>query len=196
VAPGVWVDYTRRPTASAHPADVRAASGLPRWRRREMLAGRALLRALLADVAPAAAGAELVPAVNGKPVLGGWPRVGVSVSHDRDAVAAAVALDRPVGVDVQLPPDRISDLVIRRCLRERAADLIALPPANRATEFAWVWSVQESCVKADGSGMSGRPWAIDVPLRPRSGWWRDLTWIALRDHTDVPVSCAFGEPTC
>lgn len=196
IATGVWTDYTHRAVVSEHPDDQRAVTGLPRWRQRELLAARGLLRALLAEVAAEAAGACLVRMASGKPTLDGWPQVGISVSHDGDVVAAAVALGRSVGVDVQLPPERVSDRVVRRCLRERTSDLDALPPAVRAAEFAWVWSVQESCVKADGSGMSGRPWAIDVPVQPHAGRWRELTWVALRDHTNVPMSCAFGEPTC
>jgi 4'-phosphopantetheinyl transferase len=155
-----------------------------------------VLRDLLSTVAPAAADAELVVTAGGKPALAGWPEIGVSVSHDGDAVAAAVAVNGVVGVDVQLPSERISDRVLRRCLRERASELETLPPAQRATELAWVWSVQEACVKADGSGMSGRPWAIDVPIRPRSGRWGRLRWLALRDHVETPVSCAFGGPPC
>jgi len=103
---------------------------------------------------------------------------------------------RRVGVDVQLPPPEVSDGLLRRCLRDRAGELTALPQAVRAREFAWVWSVQEACVKADGTGIAGRPWSIDVPVRPRSGRWRDLTWLSLRDHSGIPLSCAFGESLC
>jgi len=190
------VAYGKRPAESTYSGDICATTGLPQWRQWEMLAARGLLRALLAKVAPASAEADLVPAANGKPMLDGWPRVGVSLSHDIDVIAAAVGVGCHVGVDIQLPPDQLSDRIIYRCMRICAPDLLALTAAERATEFAWMWSVQEACVKCDGSGISGRPWTIDVPLRPRAGRWRDLTWITLRDHTDLPVSCAFGGPLC
>jgi 4'-phosphopantetheinyl transferase len=196
VAADVWVDWATRPATSRHPADRRTAAALPPWRAQETLAGRWLLRTLLARLLPTAAQAPLVAVGNGRPVLSGWPRVGVSVSHDGGVVAAAVSLDRPVGVDVQLPPEQLSDRLARRCLRGRTADLHRVPPTLRTTEFAWVWSVQEACVKARGTGLAGRPWSIDVPVRPTTGRWRELTWVALRDHTDIPISCAFGERPC
>ncbi|MYS21919.1 4'-phosphopantetheinyl transferase superfamily protein [Streptomyces sp. SID4948] len=173
-----------------------AVSGRPLWRQRETLAGRGLLRALLAELLPWAAAAPIVRDGAGRPALAGLPEVGISLSHDGGTVAAAVAPGRRVGVDVQLPPDEVSDGMLRRCLHERAGQVAALPPAARLHEFAWIWSVQEACVKAEGTGIAGRPWAIDVPVRPRHGRWRDLTWMSLRDRTSTPVSCAFGDLLC
>lgn len=196
VSDGVWVGCTGAPQASGHPEDRRAAAGLPPWRHEEFLGARGLLRRMLARYAPDAADAPLARHPSGRPALAGRPDIGVSLSHDEGFVAAAVALDRPVGVDVQRPPDAVGDRLLRRCLGPRAADLADLPAAHRATEFAWVWTVQESCVKAEGTGLAGRPWAISVPVRPRRGRWRDVTWVSLRDHTDMPVSCAFGEAPC
>lgn len=196
VAPGVWVAHTRRPPPSGHPDDLAACADLPPWRQRDRLNARGLLRALLADVAPTAADAPLITAANGKPSLQGWSDIGVSMSHDGDVVAAAIALGRAVGVDVQLPPAEVGERMVRRCLRERFDDFARLPPEARATEFAWIWSVQEACVKVDGSGITGRPWAIDVPVRPLTGSWGSMTWVALRDHSDSPVSCAYGGALC
>jgi 4'-phosphopantetheinyl transferase len=191
VADGVWVAAEHRPAPSTTPADL-AFTGLPAWRRRERLAARGLLRALLARMAPEAADAPLVASAGGQPALAGFPEIGVSLSHDGEVAAAAVAVGRAVGVDVQLPPVPLSERMVRRCLRDRAADLHALPAAERAVELAWVWSVQEACVKAEGTGLAGRPWAIDVPIRAQAGRARALRWVALRGHSEVPVSCAFG----
>lgn len=196
IASATWVDFGRDVEQSTHPADLGQALGLPQWRRLEMLTARGLLRALLAEIAPACADAELVPGANGKPVLVGWPQVGVSWSHDSDAVAVAVSMGRQVGVDIQLPVEQPDERMVRRCLRDRAAELLSLPAAEQALEFAWVWSVQEACVKCDGSGISGRPWAIDVPLRPQGGMWRAIYWTTLRHHTELPISCALGEALC
>ncbi|MEU6546988.1 4'-phosphopantetheinyl transferase superfamily protein [Streptomyces sp. NPDC046859] len=200
-APGVWVAWARAAAPSAHPADLADVSGRPRWRRRQSLAARGLLRALLAEVCSGTEDVPLTAGARGRPVLEGLPGLGVSLSHDGagdasggDLVAAAVAPGRRVGVDVQLPPG--PDLppgLVRRCLRERAAELSELPADRRALEFAWVWTVQEACVKADGTGIAGRPWSLDIPVRPSTGTLGDLTWIALRHLSVHPVSCAFGE---
>ncbi|MET9254024.1 4'-phosphopantetheinyl transferase superfamily protein [Streptomyces sp. NPDC003717] len=200
-APGVWVAWARSAAPSTHPADLADVGGRPPWQRRQSLAARGLLRALLAEVRPGAEDVPLAAGPHGRPVLAGLDGVGVSLSHDGaddaaggDLVAAAVAPGRRVGVDVQLPhgPGPSPGLA-RRCLRERTADLDRLPAGRRALEFAWVWTVQEACVKADGTGIAGRPWSLDIPVRPRTGTQGDLTWIALRHLSVHPVSCAFGD---
>jgi 4'-phosphopantetheinyl transferase len=194
VADGVWAAAGYRTAPSRHPGDLAATAGSAPWRQRQRLAARGVLRALLARVAPEAAEADLVAAPDAKPVLAGFPDLGVSLSHDGGFVAAAVAPGRRVGVDVAVPRHPPSERMLRRCLREHAARLDGLPPAERAVELAWVWSVQEACVKADGTGIGGRPWAIDVPPRPETGRACGLDWVALRGRTEVPVSCAFGGP--
>lgn len=196
IGPAAWVDFALDSNQSTHPADLAQVSGEPSWRRAEMLTARGLLRSLLKEVAPACADARLGIGISGKPFLVGWSKVGVSWSHDGDAVAVAVSLGREVGVDVQLPIQDPSELVLRRCLRERLDEMLSLPDAERALEFAWIWSVQEACVKCDGSGISGRPWEIDVPLRPQTGEWRSISWRTLRHKTSLPVSCALGEVLC
>lgn len=193
---GVWIGWSRSPAGSSLPADRSSAQGLPVWRQRERLAARGLLRTMLARHAPRASAAPVTARPGGQPALVGWPELGISLSHDADLVAVAVAPGHRVGVDIQLPPEQAPAGMLRRCLRLRPDALAALSPAARARELAWVWSVQEACVKADGTGISGRPWAIDVPVRPRRGRWRDLTWFSLREYSDTPVSCAFGDPPC
>lgn len=200
-APGVWVAWARAATPSTHPADLADMSGRPQWHRRQSLAARGLLRALLTDVCAGTEDIPLTADARGRPLLEGLPGLGVSLSHDGaddasggDLVAAAVAPGRRVGVDVQLPPDPDAPPgLVRRCLRDRAAELSPLPAARRALEFAWVWTVQEACVKADGTGIAGRPWSLDIPVRPSTGTAGDLTWIALRHLSVHPVSCAFGD---
>ncbi|MEU3255128.1 4'-phosphopantetheinyl transferase superfamily protein [Streptomyces sp. NPDC006997] len=195
VAPGVWVaqgsrDHWRH--AAPHPRDLARAAALPEWRAAEFLAGRALLRHLLRATVPELAGVPVVAGERGGPLLAGAPDTGVSVSHDGDAVAAAVAPGRRVGVDVQLPPDRPSEALLRRCLGARADAVRELPEARRAVELAWVWTVQESCVKAAGTGLSGRPWTIDVRPGALRGRWREYEWTSLRPLSRTPLSCAFS----
>ncbi|MGW5650289.1 4'-phosphopantetheinyl transferase superfamily protein [Streptomyces humi] len=174
-----------------HQDDLDQAAGFPPWRAAEFLAGRATLRRLIREVRPDLADSAVRPDARGRPGLVGHPDVGVSISHDGGLSAAALAPGRRVGVDVQLPPDEPSDGMLRRLLREHAAPLEWLPAPERARELAWVWTVQESCVKAAGTGLAGRPWAIAVPPGRRYGRWGRYRWASLRDTSPVPLSCAF-----
>ncbi len=193
VADRLWVaTATEEGTApSTHRDDLRRAQRMPGWRAREFLTGRALLRELLATVRPALAGADVVADRRGKPWLRGHPGIGISVSHSDGALAAGVAVGGALGVDLQRPGARVGASFARRLLGEHAEWIAALPPARAAEEVTWVWTVQEACVKATGAGFADRPWTIDVPPGARSGRWRDYRWMALRDHSTTPLSCAF-----
>lgn len=193
--PGVWIAYralagTRTP---AHPADAAAAVKMAPARAREFLAGRALLRALLITVRPEAARLEVRAGINGKPALPQAPRIGISISHDGGHVAAAVASGRQIGVDLQMPPRKASDAMVRRCAARHTRQLFLLGPAARAREFAWIWSVQEACVKATGSGLAGRPWTVEVAPGSTTGQTGDIRWRALRRMTPYPLSYAWRE---
>jgi 4'-phosphopantetheinyl transferase len=179
--------------ARPHPSDAMLAETMAGWRAREFLAARGLLRDLLAEIEPAASGANVVLGTNGQPGMAGWPELGVSVSHDGGSVAACVGLGRSVGVDVQRPPDRLNEAMVRRCLRCHAESLSSLQVAERALEFAWVWTAQEACVKAEGTGLAGCPWTIDVPPRHTTGSWRGFRWRSLRELSEIPLSCAWQE---
>ncbi|MEV7425377.1 4'-phosphopantetheinyl transferase superfamily protein [Streptomyces sp. NPDC091212] len=194
-APGVWVALGNRAEwlgVRPHPHERASTGVLPAWRTEEFLASRALLRHVLRIVMPELAGAAVRNDRNGRPVLDGHPGTGISISHDGEALAVAVAPHRQVGVDVQIPPDTVSDGLLRRCLRARAPEVAALPESARATELAWVWTVQEACVKAEGTGLSGRPWAIDIEPAAARGRWGDYRWISLRTLSGTPLSCAFS----
>jgi 4'-phosphopantetheinyl transferase len=177
--------------APVAPTDRAVTDASPRTRRSERLAARALLRRLLAEVAGGeAAAAPLAADARGRPFVAGYPDLGVSLSHSGGWVAAAVLADGGVGVDVQVPllP---SDRLLRRCCGSDAARLVRLSERRRSAEFAWIWSVQEACVKVSGVGISGLPWTIPVRVGQRAGRWRDITWLALRDQLPVSWSCAF-----
>ncbi|MEU3574635.1 4'-phosphopantetheinyl transferase superfamily protein [Kitasatospora sp. NPDC036755] len=196
-ADGVWTaDGPLDHWAAVAPdrADLDAARALAPRRAEEFLAGRALLRRLLTALLPELATSPVVREPRGRPVLAAAPGVGISVSHDGDRVAAAVAPGRRVGVDLQQVPDEVSSRLLRRCLRERAAALAPWPAGRRAAELAWVWTVQEACVKAEGTGLAGLPWRIDVPVGAERGRWRGLRWISLRGRSAVPLSCAYSDP--
>ena len=196
--PDVWVlTGPRHRWHTARPAsdDVAAVEGLPPWRAMERLAGRAALRELLCLATPDLVASPVRTDRRGKPWLADHPEVGVSISHDGETVAAAVALHVPVGVDVQHAPRRPSEGMLHRCLGRHLQSLGHLRPEQRARELAWVWSAQEACVKATGSGLSGRPWSIDIPPGRGQGRWREYKWVSFRDQSETPLSCAFVDPT-
>jgi 4'-phosphopantetheinyl transferase len=174
-------------------ADMRSAARLTPWRIPEHLAVRTLLRRLLGEVADASvAGSPLAARPSGQPFLAERPEIGVSLSHTDGWVAAAVHLCGAVGVDVQAPVSPGERLAQRCCTPSARQALSRLPKPDRDTEFAWIWSVQEACVKAAGLGVAGLPWTISVEVGQRTGRWRDVRWRALRHSWPVPVSCAHG----
>lgn len=173
--------------------DMDGAARLPAWRVAERTAARRLLRRLLhAELGPGLAAARIAARPGGQPYLIGRPDIGISLSHTHGRVAAAIGVGLDVGVDVQ-QPEPVSDALLRRCcLRHVRAELAALPDAARELEFAWIWSVQEACVKADGSGLSGRPWSIPVNCGERGDEWNGYRWLSLRADSAVPLSVAYG----
>lgn len=158
----------------------------------QRLAARALLRQLLAEVVgPAAARSPIAARERGQPYLTARPEVGVSLSRSGAWVAAAVRRSGRVGVDVQVPV-ALDDRMVRRCCTPPARAAVRRLPADRAAaELAWIWSVQEACVKATGDGIAGRPWTVPVGVGQRTGRWNTVRWQMLRDAAwPVPVSVA------
>ncbi|MYT75250.1 MULTISPECIES: 4-phosphopantetheinyl transferase [unclassified Streptomyces] len=194
-APDVWVATGQLGPwlrAAADPDDRAVAAALPRRRTAEFLAGRALLRHLLRLTVPERASTPIRADAKGRPVLDGDPDTGISVSHDGPAIAVAVARGRRVGVDVQLPVTDVPDSLLRRCLGRHTEDVMPLCERRRGVELAWVWTAQEACVKAAGTGLAGSPWSINIPPGSRAGRWDGYRWISLRDRSPTPLSCAFS----
>ena len=127
----------------------------------------------------------------GQPFLPERPELAVSLSADGDWLAAAIGIGAPVGIDVQCP-QRVSAGRLRRCGSPAARiALAALPDAERDREYARIWTVQEACVKAAGSGLAGRPWRIPVEVAQLHGRWRGYRWVSLA-RFGVPVGLARG----
>ncbi|MFD9404422.1 4'-phosphopantetheinyl transferase family protein [Streptomyces sp. NPDC060011] len=190
----VWVQPAAGVPASTHRDDLRRAAALPHWRADRFLRGRGLLRQLLHATAPHLTDADVAPDQRGQPQLAGYPQAGVSISHSEGHLACALAVGRPIGVDVQHPARSVGAGLAHRLLRAHAPGVLALPPGEAADAVAWVWTAQEACVKAAGSGLAGRPWSIDVKPGARCGRWGAYRWISLREYSDTPLSCAFGTP--
>jgi 4'-phosphopantetheinyl transferase len=153
---------------------VRADAGR-RW-----AAARGILRALLgayADVAPAAL--RFAEGPHGKPRIASWScgtlggqRLRFNVSHSGDVALYAVALEREVGIDVELPHRAVDHVAIaRRIFGEREAERLAgLDPAVREREFLRAWVRYEAVVKCRGTGIGG---AVD-PSAAAEPWVREL----------------------
>ncbi|WP_217249609.1 4'-phosphopantetheinyl transferase superfamily protein [Streptomyces sp. AC602_WCS936] len=179
------------------PEELRTAATMASWRAREHLVGRALLRDLLVgSLGEEGARSPLVPEPNGRPRLSASPATGVSVSHSGPYAAAAIGVGLDVGVDVQIPRAPSSGMLHRCCLPRTAARLAKMPLDRAARAFAEVWSVQEACVKAHGTGLSGAPWRVPVePGQSAGAWgslrWQRLPWPTAADARD-PAALAFA----
>ncbi|MEV5149960.1 4'-phosphopantetheinyl transferase superfamily protein, partial [Streptomyces sp. NPDC052727] len=143
--------------------------------------------------------APVVPEPAGRPRLPGSPDTGVSISHSGPYVAAAVATGLDVGVDAQVPRPPSATLLRRCCTSGTAARLANLPPERAALAFARIWTVQEACVKARGTGLSGAPWRVRAGPDGQAGTWGALRWRRPPWHDaagtePVALACAFGPP--
>jgi phosphopantetheinyl transferase/thioesterase domain-containing protein len=180
--------------APATDSDALACQRLPASRRTESRAARALLRSLLADgLGTDVAAAPIAARESGQPYLPERPDLAISLSHTQGHVAAAVGVGMAVGIDVQVPVPVSAGVIRRCCMPNVRGELETLPDADRELEFAWIWTVQEACVKATGAGLAGRPWTIPVRRAQRCGEWHGHRWLSLRDDSVVPVSVAYAD---
>lgn len=177
--------------------DQEAASERPPWRAVEHAASRTLLRALLREVGAYLDAGPIDTRPSGQPYLPDRPDLGVSLSHSTGWVAAAVGTHRDVGIDVQTP-SRVVDRMLHLCCAAGDAEaLAAMPEERRRREFAWIFSVQEACVKAVGQGFRGRPWNVPVALGQQAGEWEHerhrVRWRAPRGRHPLPLCLAWTE---
>jgi 4'-phosphopantetheinyl transferase EntD len=150
------------------PADRRRAARIrsPAVRAR-FVAGRALLREVVAELAPEldprAFAVEVAP--SGRLTIAGRPDLGVSVSHTRGFVVAAVCRGRDVGIDVEplgrrgLPP---SAAWLTTAEERELADL---PPQTRREALLRRWVAKEATLKACDRTRPVTRRAIEVDAR-------------------------------
>jgi 4'-phosphopantetheinyl transferase len=150
---------------------------------RRWAGARAALRQLLAgylDVAPAEVRFE--EGAYGKPALaaaesGTSGRLRFNLSHSGELGLVAVALDREVGVDVELPRRAVDHVgIARRVLTADEADRIAAiaDPDARERAFLRAWVRWEALLKCRGIGIGGAeassggsdPWVADLVMTP------------------------------
>jgi 4'-phosphopantetheinyl transferase len=99
-----------------------------------------------------------------------------NISHSGEIALIAVALEREVGVDVELPRRAVDHVAIaRRVLGEAEAQwLAALDPVDREREFLRAWVRWEAVLKYRGTGIGGAeqphtgadPWVAELPIAP------------------------------
>ncbi len=137
-----------------------------------------ILRALLARYADADARAlRFAEGPHGKPRLVGHD-IRFNLSHSGDTGMIAVARDREVGVDVELPRRSVDHVAIaRRILGEAEAErLAALDGPDREREFLRAWVRWEAVLKCRGTGIGGTddpptgpdPWVVELDVGPPS----------------------------
>ena len=154
--------------------DERERAGRFHFRRDAMrwIVARATLRAILGaylEVDPTAVAFTYGP--KGKPALAGEEGradVQFSVSHSADLAAFAVAVDVPVGVDVERlrAVEDMERIAARTFSARECAVLRGLPREQRAAGFFNCWTRKEAYIKALGEGLSYPLDRFSVSLAP------------------------------
>lgn len=153
---------------------------------------RTAARAALHDLQVTVTGtaAEVASTPEGRPYLPERPDLGVSIAHDGDLVAVAIGVGVTVGIDVQTPTRTGAGMVRRCCPPATRTALAAVDDELRDHELARIWSVQEACAKAEGTGIAGRPWLIPVHIGQDDGRWHEHHWRSIDAGVGAPVGIA------
>jgi 4'-phosphopantetheinyl transferase len=155
-------------------ADERARAARFRFARdrARFIAGRGVLRAILArylERAPGAITFRYGP--SGKPALhdeNGSDDLRFNVSHAGGVALYAMTRGREIGVDIEATRTEIeTERIAARFFSPREiATLRSLPPEQRHDAFFRCWTRKEAYVKARGAGITTALDAFDVSLAP------------------------------
>lgn len=129
---------------------------------------RAVLRRILAAYAGGDPGG-LAIAIDerGKPFLPDRPELRFNLSHAGEVALYAVALDRPVGVDVERVRAIDHTAVARRFFTtDESAALETIPAPARAAAFFACWARKEAYLKATGGGVASGLASFAVTVEP------------------------------
>ena len=137
--------------------DQRAASYKLEAPRLQFILARGFLRRTLAryvDALPATL--SFGTTANEKPVLLGVEHLHFNLSHTANAIALAVAGDRPVGVDVEeIQPRRSLSAIVKQQFHVREqADHAAADQAHQLDVFYRIWTCKEAYLKGLGQGFA------------------------------------------
>lgn len=133
------------------------------------LISRGILRALLGrylHVDPATLAFEYE--THGKPMLSlaqDWPKLQFNLAHSQDLVVYAIAVNHPVGIDVeyQRPMTDISEIAQRFFSKSEQQALQRLSGGAQKTAFFHYWTAKEAVLKATGQGLAELS-AVEVSL--------------------------------
>ena len=92
-----------------------------------------------------------------------------NLTHAHEYALICVALDRPVGIDIEYMPRRLDDAgaLVRRFFSEaEQATYFSLPRMLRRHAFFNGWTRKEAYIKARGEGLSHPLDSFVVELRP------------------------------
>ncbi len=152
----------------------RAARMVPGVRER-WVAGRGWVRCRLAEMLDARpADVPLRAAAAGRPILPGTG-VEISIAHTDVVIALATGV-RPLGIDVEAPPQPAEDLLGLAAVVGTPAEVAALAaadPAQRPRLFQRWWVAKEAVLKAAGTGFLDDPRSVEVGVgvpRPPQPW--------------------------
>ena len=144
---------------------VRAGRFISDLHRNRFVAGRGILRTLLArylDQAPAAVRIAYGP--HGKPFLPEDSGLFFNVSHS-DAVALFAFARDEVGVDIERIDSRIDiDPLAARYFAPAEIAAMGSDRASRVSSFYEIWTKKESFLKATGDGLGRELRAFEAPV--------------------------------
>ncbi len=125
------------------------------------LISRGILRALLGRYLQTdPASLKFDYEAHGKPVLSlspGWPNLQFNLAHSQDLVAYAIAVNHPVGIDVeyQRPMTDITEIAQRFFSKSEQQALQRLSGEVQKAAFFDYWTGKEAVLKATGQGLVG-----------------------------------------
>ena len=139
--------------------------------RRRFLIGRGALRSILGKyLGDASEGVTFEYGTHGKPAIAGAGnasnRLEFNLAHTDDIALCAVAVGRPVGVDVEsVRPLLDGARIIARYFSAREqSEFLSMPDSDRTAAFYRGWSRKEADLKATGTGISAGLDSFDVTL--------------------------------
>jgi 4'-phosphopantetheinyl transferase len=172
-----WLDRPAQPAdrlARTLSADERARADRFRFDhdRRRFVAGRAILRAILARYLDLAPGAVVFRYLShGKPALASpavRPAVQFNLAHADQLALYAFCASADVGIDIERlrPIPEAAQIAERFFAAGERAILRSLPPERVDEAFLTCWTRKEAYLKAVGAGLSAPLDACEVTLAP------------------------------